>query len=404
MSIKSDYFPPRLKIVLPIALLLFCSTLFGFVNGRRAQAYLAYTKHHFDKAFDLFAQAGDNSGCGMVLLAQNYPQSAMDYFYKDNDQSGMGLAYHKMRRYNEALYHFKKAHDQRGIGLSYLAEHDIDKATAAFTEGNDWSGLGLVALAKRNYPKAQFYFNQVDDRRGAGLVALRQRKYKEAMTYFKGAGDDSGIGLTYLATRNYKKAEETFIKSNNFSGLGAVAMLRGRYKLAARYFEEANDKNGLGDLYSQLHEFKKAREMFAEDYNPVKVIQSYRNDYTLKDKNGEALAYAKKALIEGRMVPGILMQMGDIYYEQKKYARAIKALKEAAGYPGYEGEASLHLGRVYFYLREFDKAKEAFNRTLADGFVNAQQERDAKESLAAIGRYESLPEGQLQRIMPAALF
>ncbi|MBL8012645.1 MAG: hypothetical protein JNN05_02230 [Candidatus Omnitrophica bacterium] len=395
---------PNLKHLPLFAVLLFSAAALGLKDGRQAQAYLAYCKHNYRDAFELYNRAGDDSGRGLVSLAQNDPDTAMEYFQKTQDQSGMGLARLKRREYDQAKDCFIKGRDGRGLGLTHLAMHDYAQASSAFAKANDWSGMGLLELQKKNYRAADGAFQKVGDLSGRGLCALKEKKFKEAQQFFKQGNDLNGLGIAALAKRDFGNATDYFKQANDLSGLGQVALAQGDFKLAKYYYEQAYDYNGLGDLYSQLHQFAMAREMFARDYNPVKVVQSYRNDYSIPNKNQKAIAYAQKAISDGRMVPEVIMEMADIYYDMKEYQKGLEVLAEIKKYPGYAAEMHLRRGRIFFYLRDLPNAKKEFELVKADVTAEDYRVEEAQGALATISGYEKIPTQQFQTLKPADTF
>ncbi len=381
---------PRLKLIFLISLIISTAFVLGFEGGEETRAYLAFTKHQFNEALELYSKIGNESGAGLVMLAQNKPYEAESHFLKANDLSGLGLCRLKRREYQEALKHFLLKNDNRGLGLTYLALKDEQNARDAFSKANDWSGLGLIALAKNNTKEAKNCFQRIQDYTGLGLTALKEKDFDAATRNFTLAKDDSGMGLVFLAVRHYEKAAVYFQKAHDVSGLGYVAMAQGDFKKAEAYFTQVNDKNGLGDLYSQLHQFAKAREMFEADFNPVKVIQSFRNDYTLTDRLQQALNYADNALKDGKMTAEIMMEMADIDYDLKKPKEALALLDQASQIKGYSSEAHLRKGRIYFYLRDLDRSEQEFSSVKQDDFLSEKRYEEAQESLRTIQRYKAI--------------
>jgi len=376
--------------VVPIALLVFACLLMGFDSGEKAAAYLAYIHHDYATALQTYSQIDEKCGCGNVLLAMNMPDEAMKYFQQAGDQSGMGLACCKKRCFQDALQHFQTAQDNSGMGLAYLGLRDEANAKDCFTKANNWSGLGLLALAKQNYAEATRCFSQVNDYSGLGLTELKQKHFTQALQYFQQAQDTSGIGLVCLASRDHSKAVECFQGMNDQAGMGYVYLATGNSPKAYQCFVAANDLNGIGDYYSQLHQFSKAREAFEKDNNPVKVIQSYRNDYTLPDKLQQAIAYGQTAVAAGNHVPECLMEMADIYYELGHIDVAIASLNQAASTPGYASQAHLLKGRIYFYERQLDQAAAEFSQVTPDDLSGDQRYVEAQQSLAVIATYKAL--------------
>jgi len=391
----------RLFIITAVSCAIFSGGTFGYALGLRAQAYMAYIRKDHKRALQLYYQIGDRSGCGMVMLALNDPDRAMEFFKEGNDKSGMGLCCAKKKHLQKALLAFSDGNDKRGMGLTYLGLRDADQAKKCFSDANDWSGLGLVCLTKKDYEGARKCFAKVKDYSGLGNTALEEGKYDEAMKHFSKINDDSGLGLVALERNQYNKAVKHFLKARDYSGLGKVYLALSDFNRAERYFLMGYDYDGLGDMYFKLHQFAKAREAFARDFNPHKVMQSYRNDYTLPDRHQQALDYGQDAVARGDMAPECLLEIADIYYELKRFDDALSALDRASGYEGYDSEVHLRRGRIYFYLRRLREARGEFLRVKNDDLAHPDIYAGARSALAAVERYLSLPPETIQHLKPA---
>ncbi len=389
----------RWVVLASAAALIAVSGSFGYASGMRAHAYMAFVKREYRQALGLYEQVGDASGCGMVMLALNCPDEAMAYFQRGNDRSGMGLCWAKKKEFRKALECFEAGRDHRGMGLTYLGLRQDRKAQECFAKADDWSGLGLVHLSRRDFMEARRCFGKVTDSSGLGITALKEGKIDEAQKHFARIGDQSGLGLVRLARRDFPGALACFRKVNDYSGMGKAYLRMGDEHRAEECFLRGYDYEGLGDLYSRLHQFEKAREMFTREYNALKVMQSWRSDYTLPDRRERAIAYGREAVTRGQMAPECLLEMADIYYEMKEIPNALAALAQAAGIPGWESEVHLARGRIYFYLRELERAREEFTQVRPDALSGEHLYREAQESLATIARYES--SGAAGRLTPA---
>ena len=388
----------KLGLLLYLVPLGVCAVI-GVNNAQKTAAWLAYTKKDYTTALDRFTQAGDDSGRGLVFLAQHRGEDAAAAFQRAGDLRGLGLTALDRRQFTAALDLFTRAGDESGRGLVLLKLHRPDEARAAFTEANDWSGLGLLALDQRDPAEARRCFAQVSDERGLGLVALKEQKFDEAALHFEKASDDSGRALLALAQGRIEAAQAIAEKSNDRTLLGACHLACHRLEEAEAAFAAANDWNGLGDAYSLVRQFAKARDAFAFANQPVKVIQSFRNDWTLGDTErlAQAIAYGKKVLAAGIMVPESLCEMADVYYELGQYDKALDALTQAGTHPGFVSEAALRRGRIYFYLRDYEKARGEFT-SVKSAEVGDLALQAAQESLATLDRYRDL------KIEPAPSF
>jgi tetratricopeptide (TPR) repeat protein len=173
-----------------------------------------------------------------------------------------------------------------------------------------------------------------------------------------------------------------------------VYLAMGDLPAAERSFAAANDANGLGDVYSAGRRFAEARAAFEQSHNPVKVIQSYRNDFTLGEegemsRHAQAIAYGLKAAADGRMPAECLCEVADAQYHAGQPEAALATLEQAARYPGAASEAALRRGRILFYQRQYQAARDAF-ASVKPGEVSAIAYRAATESLEVLDRYRDL--------------
>ena len=245
----------------------------------------------------------------------------------------------------------------------------------------------LLALAKKDCAGARHAFEQVGDKSGLALVALAEERYDDAEALFAEAHDQHGLGLVALARRDFSKAIECFRSVNDAGGLGYAYMSQGDWKIAEHFFRCINDWNGLGDLHVQMQNFALARECFERDSNPVKVIQSFRNDYRLANPREEALSYGNGAVQAGQMVPECLMELADVLYEMRRIDDAVAYLDQAAAYDGYASEAHLRKGRILFYRRDLAGAKREFEAVAANDLAPANCAVEARESIATVNDY-----------------
>ena len=230
----------------------------------------------------------------------------------------------------------------------------------------------------------------MQDHRGLGLCALENQDFDTAASEFNAAQDAEGLVLLALKQGRIDDARQLAIEQNDFSLIGMCDLARSNLADAERAFAKANDANGLGDVYSAGRRFAEARAAFELAHNPVKVIQLYRNDYTLgeKERHEQAIAYGLKAASDDRMPAECLCEVADAQYHAGRPQEALDTVARAAQYPGYASEAALRRGRILFYLRDYEAAREAF-ASVNPGEVSALAVRAATESIETLDRYKA---------------
>ena len=374
-------FPRPLLLCVPLAV----SAYAGLTNGQKTVGWIEFTKKNYTAAGAYFTQAGDQRGLGMVALAQKDLEGAQRAFTIVGDERGLGLVANHRHQYVEALAHFTRAGDDSGRGLALLGLRRLEDATAAFAKANDWSGLGLVLLSRKDIPNARAAFAKVEDHRGLGLCALEDEDFETAAREFTQVEDQEGLCLLALKEGRLDEAMSLALAQKDGSLQGMILLAKGEREAAEVAFTAANDVYFAGRRYAE------ARAAFEVAHNPVKVIQSYRNDFTLGDaaKNEQAIAYGLKAAADGRMPVECLCEVADAQYHAGRPEEALTTLTQAAAYPGGSSEVALRRGRILFYQRQFEAAREAF-ASVKPGEVSAIAYRAATESLETLDRYRDL--------------
>jgi tetratricopeptide (TPR) repeat protein len=280
---------------------------------------------------------------------------------------------------------------QKALGWIEFTKKNYEAAAAHFQEAGDQSGLGLVALSKKDVPGARAAFAKVEDHRGLGLCALEDFDFETAEREFTLVNDQDGLCLLALKQGHLEEAMRLAVAQKDSSLEGMIHLAQGNLPAAERAFTAANDANGLGDVYSAGRRFAEARAAFELAHNPVKVIQSYRNDFTLGDgaKNDQAIAYGLKAAAEGRMPVECLCEVADAQYHAGRPEDALATLAEADRLPGAASEVALRRGRILFFQRDYEGARAAFSSVKA-GEVSAIAHRATTESLETLDRYRDL--------------
>lgn len=372
--------------------------LIGQQNWTLSAGYTAFSQRKYGDALRYFRSAGDRSGAGLVLLASNRIDEAEAEYAAAGDKRGLGLCALKRREWDDALVCFQEAGDHSGCGLARLGARNFAEARAEFTAANDWSGLGLVALELRDFTGAERCFSAAGDQRGLGLTYLKAGRIADAQAAFKQAKDPEGAALIALHARNYPVALQIYQQLNDPAGQAMCLAGMNRDDEAEQMYAAANDWNGLGDLYVRRHQFDRACDAFRSGNNPLKVLQSIRQDYKRKDALGEAAAWAEQVLAAG---PGpedasaVLLELGDIEYHRGRPEAALSAIDRAlVANPACKGDALLRKARLYFMLRDAASVRSTLAALqpgdLGDD-VLAKRAQEMLGSLATLERVKVAP-------------
>lgn len=200
-------------------------------------------------------------------------------------------------------------------------------------------------------------------------------------------------GLAYLQDRNYELASVEFNRSIqtdssyklSYYSLGFIADQQGKFEEAIAYYKKAISLD----------------DNFSEAYNSIGVV------YSKQQKWNEALKNYKKAL-ENKLYPTPhvpYMNIGDAYMNQKDYARAIEAYRDAKRYVQLDfivlslGNALLEAGRFKESIAELQEGVSMApqNVNMRYGLALAYLKSGNKNGAAAEFRkvIELSPKGQL---------
>lgn len=156
-------------------------------------------------------------------------------------------------------------------------------------------------------------------------------------------------GLSHLQQKNYEMASVEFHRSlqndsNNKQacyGLGIISDYQGKYEDAAKFYQDAIDRDA----------------DFSEAHNALGVV------YSKQKKWKEAVKAFNKALANKLYTtPHIpYLNLGDLYMEQREYAKAAEAYRESKRFVNIEwtviklGTALLESGKIKEAVREFQE-------------------------------------------------
>jgi Tfp pilus assembly protein PilF len=156
-------------------------------------------------------------------------------------------------------------------------------------------------------------------------------------------------GLSYLQEKNYELASVEFNRSlqndstykQSYYGLGIISDYQGKLDDALKYYKKAIDQD----------------DDFSEAYNALGIV------YAKQKKWKEAAKAFNKALANKLYTtPHIpYLNLGDMYMEQKDYARAAEAYRESKRFANLEwtviklGTALVDAGKIKEAISEFQE-------------------------------------------------
>ncbi len=274
-----------------------------------------------------------------------------------------------------------------------LAAGELDAARASYVKVRSASHGDLEALA------------------GIVNIDLRRGRTKEAIATveesLKSVAPSGGLFViaarAHLAASNSPRAEELLKKAieveparlGAYSLLGVIYARQNRLAEAERNFAEIVKRNPssvsgrtmlamIYDAQRRLPEAEKAyKEVLAVDPDAPVAANNLAWIYASSGKNlPDALQLARTAYKQLPNEPNVNDTLGWIYYQDKRFADAIKHLEASVKAGTNDPSIHYHLGMAYANFGESDKARQSLTRALAfnvefDGKPEARKALDA---------------------------
>lgn len=221
--------------------------------------------------------------------------------------------------------------------------------------------------------KANIFFNQ-------GTQELQRGEYTKALTHLLKANkynpDDSKI-LNNLGMAYYFKDAQA----------KAIILIKRSIKLDPTNSDAINN---LGTIYLRANDLKKAEAMYKKVIKDLTYEFQFRTYYNLgiieREKNHikKAFGYFKKSLqLEKAYCPSNF-ELGKIYYNSKKYSKALERFKNAS-----YGKCYNDPDPVYY---------QALTHIKLDQFALAKEKLEDLISRFSLTKYETMARSQLRNI------
>lgn len=228
-----------------------------------------------------------------------------------------------------------------------------------------------------------------------GALDLENKEYESAIENFELAVAEKehtaealrGEGIAYLRLGNYEEAKKAFssalkkaekskteVKTDILSYLSSVEYKLADYESSLKHAEalmdlkeskEAHFLKGSAEL--RLDQYDDAKEDFSkvieksEDYDDYLQVYKVYADYDLK---ADGASYLEQALeIDGKGKEDAYNK-GRIYYYLEEYDKAKEELSSSYE-DGYK-DAAIYLGKVYAELGDIDNAKSMYQECLSE--------------------------------------
>lgn len=293
-----------------------------------------------------------------------------DPYYPFVYHNNLGAVYDALGSYTEAIKNYERALASRpqdgeiyfNLGKAYGHRGDFPGAIKNYEE----------ALA-RNPDDVEIYFS-------LGEAHGRQGHYSEAIRSYKDVlartSDDAdayyGVGNAYRHLGDYPEAqawyEEALLRNPSDAdvhySLGNIYEQQGRYSEAIGYYEAAlalePDHSFAGNMrksaYKELVEAKAGIEVVSPRGWAEKGQRAYEDG-----EYAEAVSFFTKAIaMKSGEAHGYFISLGNVYYDWKKYTKAIESYGGAIKQKPDFADAYGNMGAAYWQQGNASKAIESY--------------------------------------------
>lgn len=264
------------------------------------------------------------------------------------------------------------AYSEKALYYAKNAESPVQEANAYNIRGMILSHQGRYKLALNFYEKALVIqikqgkeYNIAAIKNSIGIVYRRTNYLKKAIFYFEGAQE--------IFSRLGEKSAEAQARMNLgicYDHLGGREKALEYYYTASIIFNELSDRSLVADIYlniGKLYERSKNYSVAIEHYQ--KALQMYQSD-DVNDQVGVVISFC---------------ELGDAYSKTGNYAQAMNylvkslRLQEKLKSELYLAKTLLDIGRIHFFLNEYDKAESFYQQSWE--VAERTQNRDVKASI-----------------------
>lgn len=202
-----------------------------------------------------------------------------------------------------------------------------------------------------------------------GMQALESRDYAGALEDFDQAvsgGEDQvmayrGLGITLMGMAKYPEAVEAFEKALEATDTRMEETVRDLklYQISARYKAQ---------LYSEV--ISDCTRMLEEEERLEPCFYLGASYLAMKDQE-QAKTYFDRAAALRPEDYSLYLQIYELYEKQNLSAAGDEYLQRALGLVPENTEGYYHIGRIYFYLGQYQEAKEALIRPVEEKYLPA---------------------------------
>lgn len=228
---------------------------------------------------------------------------------------------------------------RRNLGFVYLYQGRIEEAIGEFETALEYNkkpdleylGLGQAYLSKGEYDRAKEYLEKA---RSVGSYPATE--YLLGFLYL----DDEDLPKARVALKNaskvYPERGEIWaalgkLSLQNMQALDAVQAFQMAYAYGIRHYDLYA---GLAESYYQLGNYRKAISVTEQALTQGHIDQMEKEalhlklaQYNVNQNPTKAIESFKEILHQNPYKPEVLLMLGQLYFQQKKYAQAISTFK-----------------------------------------------------------------------------
>ncbi|MDM8538540.1 M48 family metalloprotease [Desulfobacterales bacterium HSG17] len=217
----------------------------------------------------------------------------------------------------------------QSAALSYSRQDEMqaDELGIKYLTDAGYNGVGMLKILKKIRENQWFGSDQIPDYIMTHPAVDARIAYLD--TWIQGHNKNAAV--------NPQKKDDTFKKIKT--------------RLISAY----------GDKAAALKKMKDALEKDPE--NPL-ANHGYGIALARNDRAKQGVSYVKKALEKYPFDPGMLKDLGEIYFIDGQYKNALQALKGSAGIEPDDFETLYLLGRTYLELEQYEAASDSLEKLL----------------------------------------
>ncbi len=281
---------------------------------------------------------------------------------KDNRQiadcwKGLGNTYWYFSFFNEALEHFYKGYiiyDEFKDTLQVISS--LKNLSLCYRDlGNYEKALSQLNLAMKILENKDSEIEVSEIFNSLGSLNYRFNRYAEALTYYKQSLEiRNKLGLLTSTANTLENIARAYLKKNQYDE--AISALDKAYEIRVQLYDQlatASTLNEMGNLYNQKGNIAEALRRYLQS---LKIRQQIGNSKEIaKSLTNIGLTYRKLGLINNatryleqakqlinmedpQEASYILINLGNLYIDQKLYDKALSVFQEALFYREKTGD------------------------------------------------------------------